>query len=623
MEPFRSACTDKSRAAMPVRGVGLSQDTCTQVAAEEDARDLADTDFNSLMTSSLVAAFLNTSSSPASPGQSSPPLTEQAKSPTIVPPTRPSSTPFPLPDNRNAPVCCLSSLSNSEYDIDADAHNHCSSLASDEDVTPTELSRPTKFDELPIEVHEAILDHLFGYCISPTSSSAMRVSNLTKSWSSALRHCRRRELADLALVNPIWRDLVQQRLYRHIKLKATIDSINDTVLHLASNPHLTCHIKHVEVWFPVFQPTFGPVASANSLGLPTVTSDGLSHAAYTLPGNNCTLDQVFRFVSQSIPSAQVLTLEGGERRKAPKVVYFGRADARLASVRATSLEPIHSVRTLVTRGQWNLIRDRADFHTILSALPNLQEWQASYSKPKSKSYITMAEFMPSLPSRITNFSLCLENDYRREGIMAAFYGKVAATTHICSRMAEVLPRLEHFSYTGRICHRLFNLSSRLVDPSTTRLRSIDLTVKNCCRHQSGNLHDFGYGVQESGSGIQELGFIKAFEKLVLSAIKALENFKEVQYLRIRFVDLESILPPLNPYFLMENGQCSGVWNDAILAEMGRVRPHVAFTELCDSFGSISYNKDGRMVIVPEYPRTKITSLKLANYRSLATRITIH
>ncbi|EFY94299.1 hypothetical protein MAA_10244 [Metarhizium robertsii ARSEF 23] len=584
--------------ALPVRGGFRSHDE--QMHAPESADD----DFNCLMASSM-ATLLNTASSPVSPGQSSPPL-DQVKNSFFVPPARPSSTPFPLPDNRGTRVCCLD---DSDYGTDIEMFNESSSSATEN--TMAHASRATPFDELPTEVHEAILDHLFGYCISPTSSSAMRISSLAKSWSGAQRHCRRRELADLALVNQVWRVLVQQRLYRHVKLKATIESIENAMMHLADKPHLSCHIKHVEVWFPVFQPTFGPLALSNTLVLPTVTSDGLTNATYTLPANNCTLDEVFRFVSLALPCVQVLSLEGGERRKAPKVVCF-RHQEHVLSGRA--LEPVPTVRTLVTRGQWNLMRETGDFHAILGALPNLKEWQASYSKPKSKSYITMSEFVPSLPMRITSFNLCLENDYRREGVMPAFYAKVAMKTHICARMAEVTTRLEHFSYTGRVCHRFFDMAGRLANPMTTRLRSIDLTVKNCCRHSS-SYHD-------SGSGIQELGFIEAFERLVLSAVRSLDKFKEVEYLRIRFVDLDSILPPLNPYFLMANGECSGVWSDAIVAELARVRPRVQFTELCESFGNISYSKDGRMVIMPEYPRTRISSLKLSNYRSLATRITI-
>ncbi|QUC17444.1 uncharacterized protein UV8b_01685 [Ustilaginoidea virens] len=601
-EPSRAA--GDSDLALPVRG-GLPRDGFRKSDNDVLVHDLADNGFTSIMTSSMVTAFLNAASSPVSPGQSSPPL-EQAKSPVIVPPTRPSSTPFPLFDSRIGPLCYID---DPEYGTHVGMHDEPPSLASQGAIAYQ--SQPSKFVELPIEVHEAILDHLFGYCVSPTSSSAMRMSSLTRPWCSALRHCRRRELADLALVNSVWRSLVQQRLYRHIKLKATVESIDSANIHLAGKPHLSCHVRHVEIWFPVFQPRYGPLALTSALAPPTVTFDGLTNANYTLPVNNCTVDEVFRFVSHTLPSVKVMTLEGGERRKAPKVVYFGRPADTLS---LGSLEPITSVQTLVTRGQWNLMRDSNDFRTILSALPNLRDWQASYSKPKSKSYITVAEFVPSLPKRITNLSLSLENDYRREGMVAPFYAKVAMKTHICTRMAEVTSRLEHFSYTGRICHRFFDVASRLANPATARLRSIDLTVKNCCRHSSNYL--------DSGSGIQELGFIEAFEKLVLSALRSLEKFKEIQYLRIRFVDLDSILPPLNPYFLMADGQCSGVWSDQIVAEMTRVRPRAVFPELCESFGSISYSKDGRMVIMPEYPRTRITSLKLSNYRSLATRITI-
>lgn len=73
---------------------------------------------------------------------------------------------------------------------------------------------------------------------------------------------------------------------------------------------------------------------------------------------------------------------------------------------------------------------------------------------------------------------------------------------------------------------------------------------------------------------------------------------------------------------MRKGECSGVWSSSILSELNQARPEATFTELSESFGSIVYNKDGRMVITPEYPKTRITSLKLSNYRSLATGITI-
>ena len=86
--------------------------------------------------------------------------------------------------------------------------------------------------------------------------------------------------------------------------------------------------------------------------------------------------------------------------------------------------------------------------------------------------------------------------------------------------------------------------------------------------------------------------------------------------------LDSVLPPLNPYFLLRNGKCSGVWSDEIVLEMANARPTAQFPELSDALGTVGFNKEGRMVITPQFPRTRVTSLKLANYRSIATRITI-
>ncbi|PNP44704.1 hypothetical protein TGAMA5MH_03511 [Trichoderma gamsii] len=585
------------------------RDVECQDKGEMQPDDSDDASFSSLMTTSLVTTFLNTTSSPVSPGPSSPSF-QMAKSTSFVPPARPSSTPFPHFETRNPQISCLEEQ---ESGLDVSGWDR----ASTEPIDGASGSPPARhFEELPTEVHEAILDHIFGYCVSATSRSTMRISSLTRGWSTALRHSRRRELTALALVNRVWRVLVQQRLFRHIKLKATLDSINNAMEFLVQQQHLSAYIKHIEIWFPVFQPTYGPLALTNTLTLPTVTTDGLTNATYTLPGNNCTLDQVFQFVAAALPETKVLTLEGGERRKAPRVVHFNMKNPGSAAEEEEDKQFLHltSVRTLVTKGQWNLMRDRDDFRVIMKALPNLEEWQGSYSKPKSKSYITASDFLPLLPNHVTNLSLCMESDYRREGVMPAFYYKVAQKAHLCSSLAFVLPSLEHFAYTGRICHHVFDVAARLADPLTTKLKSIDITVKNCCRR--------AFSFHDSGSGIQDMAFIEAFEKLVLSAVRSMEKFKRLEYLRIRFVDLDSVLPPLNPFFLMQNGKCTGVWSEQIIAELNRVRPETTFPGLSDTFGNIVYSKDGRMIIAAEPSRQRITSLKLSNYRSLATRITI-
>ena len=73
---------------------------------------------------------------------------------------------------------------------------------------------------------------------------------------------------------------------------------------------------------------------------------------------------------------------------------------------------------------------------------------------------------------------------------------------------------------------------------------------------------------------------------------------------------------------MENGRCYGVWSEALVDELARVRPDMFYTELSPSFGSIVYGKDGRMMIAPDKQQTRLASLKLGNYRLLATRLAI-
>ena len=470
-----------------------------------------------------LASIMTTASNPVSPGPSSPPL-DQSRTQDFVPPTRPSSTPFPQPEPRNTDVRCLSCPTDAGMDLDEPEPADIPQILSPSEPVGMNLN------DLPAEIHECILDHLFGFRVSPTSkSSIMR-------WGTALRHSRRKELSELSLVSPAWRVLIQERLYRHIKLKATVESLRDSFAYFSQHPHLRPYIKHIEIWFPVFQPKYGPLARFTANTLPTVTVDGLTNASYVLPVDNCSLEEAFYFVSECFPEVCVMTLEGGERKKAPRVRHWIRdTDQRLRV-----MPKIESIRTLISKGQWNLIRGADDFETIVSALPNLQEWHGSYSKPKSKSYLTMADIL-SKPLKLSTFNLCIEGDYRRELSFPAYFLKVASKVHFCSRLAlaSASPSLEHISYTGRVCKQFFiDLAARQRDSRQDRLKSIDLTVKNCCRHVSN--------WNESGSGITDMNFINAFEALVLAGIRSLGKLRAVEYLRIRYVDLGEFLRSYTP-----------------------------------------------------------------------------
>jgi hypothetical protein len=70
-----------------------------------------------------------------------------------------------------------------------------------------------RFEHLPVEIHETILDFLFGERTSTFTGASVKSS--TQSWHKSLRHPRRKALSNLALISPVWRILVQDRIYRH------------------------------------------------------------------------------------------------------------------------------------------------------------------------------------------------------------------------------------------------------------------------------------------------------------------------------------------------------------------------------------------------------------------------
>lgn len=568
-------------------------------------RSIDDNDNEGSAATTELAAIMTTTSTPVTPGPSSPPL-DQAKPQDFVPPTRPSSTPFPNAQQGQTDIRCLHCQPDCQ-DCSDDSMVECPTTPPVPDQQPFQT-----LSSLPAEIHECILDHLFGYRVSTTSPSSLSIPSVNaRSWSTALRHSRRKELSNLALVTPLWRYLVQARLFRHIKVKATVHGCNEVVWFFTENQHLREFVKHIEIWFPVFQPKFNTSFPSNSsLALPTVSPEGISSAQYGLPTDNASLEEVFFLVGSTFSEVQVMTLEGGERKKAPKVKFSLPAPAW----QPRELPEIRTIRTLIIKSQWNIIRHYKDWEYISNALPNLEEWHGTYAKPKSKSYLSMAGTLEILDPKITKLNLSLETDYRREMTCPPYYLKVCEQLHWCEKMAKAASTLEHLSYTGRVCHTFFDMLAKYSNPRTTRLKTIDITVKNCCRQNAQ--------WNESGSGITDMHFINAFEQLVLGGIRCLERLKSVNFLRIRYVDLDSPVPPLNPYFVIKDGWCSGVWSDDIVSELNRVRPDANFEAMAESFGEVGYNKENRLVISPDFPKSRVLSLKLANYAMLSGGISI-
>ena len=140
-------------------------------------------------------------------------LTDRHIKTATAPPTG-SPTLAPRPGYRHRPEddILVQPLSQSGY-LEAPRASNVSVFPS---VTSSISAKPPSsgFNDLPIEIHDAIIDHLIGPLGSLGSSFS---DGPSRNWSNAMRHPRRKQMSDLALVSRVWKPLIQERLYRHSK----------------------------------------------------------------------------------------------------------------------------------------------------------------------------------------------------------------------------------------------------------------------------------------------------------------------------------------------------------------------------------------------------------------------
>lgn len=162
------------------------------------------------LTLSISTIINITTSTPTSPGAASPSalrglplILDQLKVPQIEPPTRPKSTPFSW---QETPNCEYAMRAPNSSDQSQNLQRSKDELKKGENIPASKLT----FSRLPTEIHELILDHLFGI-----RASTVNTTSLSRGWSTALRHSRRRQLSDVALISRNYRELVQRRLFKH------------------------------------------------------------------------------------------------------------------------------------------------------------------------------------------------------------------------------------------------------------------------------------------------------------------------------------------------------------------------------------------------------------------------
>ncbi|KAL2823466.1 hypothetical protein BDW59DRAFT_97049 [Aspergillus cavernicola] len=504
-------------------------------------------------------------------------------------------------------------------------------VQSAESQTPTPHRSEIQFEHLPVEIHETILDYLFGERTSALTTAASGKAH-ARSWSKSLRHPRRKALSNLALISPIWKVLVQDRIYRHIKLKGTTYELEESSRWFRAHPHLAPYVRHVEIWIPIWgqravkhtsrhlpprrfndeATNLTDVAALQATMAwddtdPNPTTDYKYHYA----SHNATLEEMFLHLQNVFPEARILTLEGGHCKKPPMVRHF-RSNPSGTSRHPLPLLP--DIQTFVMRGAWNIMRDHQHWCTLSQALPSVREWHCSYAKPKVEGYETIAGILRRLPPSLIHINVSLEGFYSKDNSQSRWQGDGVHPPHLCRLLGEVAPRLESLAFTGKVCSCLFQSTQNFMInwPAKSKLKSLDLVVKTCCRDKK--LHTSMPYLDEF-SGITNMNFITAFEKLVISAIQSLQIHSELNYMRIRFIDLDSACPPLNPYFQLVDDQCTGLWNEPILESLHESRPEAEYVKLTD--GIYAQYGHNHQLVSAIYPRTRPLSIHASTYKIIA------
>jgi hypothetical protein len=266
---------------------------------------------------------------------------------------------------------------------------------------------------------------------------------------------------------------------------------------------------------------------------------------------------------------------------------------------------LEQIQTLVIKGAFIIMREESQFKAMAGALPNLKEWHCSYVKPKAAAYGTVTNIIREFPKTITHLNLNLESFYHKE---VPKIHTIQLSHHLCHELGSILPQLEAITFTGRICSAFGDFALRAVEGiREPKLKAVDIVVKNCCREPTAGTH---------GAGIHHPSFIRAFENLVVSMVRLLPKYKELNYIRVRFIDLDGAWTLLNPYFQLKGDTCKGLWSDLILSTLQTVRPDAKYDvphgDVTETLSERGVDKTFLM-----YPTTRPTTMKVTSYEMFA------
>jgi hypothetical protein len=363
-------------------------------------------------------------------------------------------------------------------------------------------------------------------------------------------------------------------------------SLEDCARWFMKHPHLMEHVRHVEMWIPVWgsRAAWNPGPREPREEVEQLTMDGVvippESLRYHRATTNATLDEVFEVMQKFFTSARIFTLEGGDGLKAPLVAMWREHPINVSRnlTERYSLPVLYHIESFEMRGAWNLMRNYKDWFYITRALPNLSEWHCSYAQIQVGGYTTMGSILSMEVESLRHLNLSLEAfTHNLDNVHNAVAKSVVLP--ICHVLGKTAINLETLSFTGRVCSDIFRAMSfeAMSLSSPSRLKSVSLTVKSCCRNEWPSTSFLPISHQLAGTHLTE--FNDAFHAMVLQAVHALGILPNLQHLLIRFLDFDAECPLLNPYFELNGDTCMGLWSDSILAALKESRPNASFIQL--------------------------------------------
>ena len=445
-----------------------------------------------------------------------------------------------------------------------------------------------------------------------------------------------------------------------VKVQGTVRGQEDCLDFFHNHPHLQRHVRHLQILVPIWEMKrrkSNPAADAEiinntrnlifqTLAVDTsrnrfTTPQIETSSVFQLASQNATLEEILATAKILFQELCALTIEAGHCKRPPQIKFFRHSPqpGSLGSktpvgffdigpevvtsqtvsqfVKLPALPRLPTVNSLILKGAWNIIRCPVDYKILTDAIPNLQEFHCSYHAPKTDAYIAMClNLRSSLSANITHLNIGLDGLYTKRTVSLQKWRKVFPTWHVCSELAAALPQLESLTYTGRVCHQIFSTTSpkslapgQEAPPVNSRLTSIDLIVNSiCCNPFLSSANTLP---------IYDREFIEGFHALILSAVRALPRYTALNKVRIRYIDLDSPIPLMNPCFHLESGLAWGFWSHDVCNGLRFARPESRFLGLRNR--QVESDAAGRGVAVPPKPREEGAkrSMSVDYYRELA------